>query len=161
MKTRFFERPGAFRSLTLIGPWVRDAPPSAIKDFASAALLSGPWKVRGWGMFYKTLYPSRKPDDFEAYFEALMANLREPGRFRALKGLGFGPKTASEERISRVQAPSLVVMGTKDPDWPEPAAEARWIAEELSAELLLVEGAGHYPRRRRCLRRWRRPWWIS
>ena len=139
------ERPDAFRSLTLIGPWLRDAPPSAIKDLATAALLSGPWKVRGWGMFYKTLYPTKKPDDFEAHYSALMANLREAGRFKALKGLGFSPKTASEERISLVGAPGLVVMGTKDPDWADPAAEGRWIAERLSAELLLVEGAGHYP----------------
>jgi hypothetical protein len=33
-------------------------------------------------------------------------------------GLGFSPKTASEERLSLVKAPVLVVMGTKDPDWP-------------------------------------------
>jgi pimeloyl-ACP methyl ester carboxylesterase len=139
------ERPDAFRTLTLIGPWVRDAAPSAIKNLASAALLSGPWKVRGWGLFYKTLYPTRKPADFKEYMAALMNNLREPGRFQALKGLGFSPKTASSERISRVKAPGLVVMGTRDPDWPDPAAEARWIAEQLSSELLLVEDAGHYP----------------
>jgi pimeloyl-ACP methyl ester carboxylesterase len=36
-------------------------------------------------------------------------------------------------------------MGTKDPDWSDPEAEARFIAEALSAELVLVEGAGHYP----------------
>ena len=39
----------------------------------------------------------------------------------------------------------MVVMGTKDPDWPDPVAEAKWIAAQLSAEVLLVEGAGHYP----------------
>ena len=96
-------------------------------------------------MFYKTLYPTRKPDDFDDYMNQLLKNLREPGRFEALKGLGFGPKTASEERINQVKAPALIIMGTKDPDWPDPEGEAQWIANQLSAEVHLVEEAGHYP----------------
>jgi pimeloyl-ACP methyl ester carboxylesterase len=36
-------------------------------------------------------------------------------------------------------------MGTKDPDWPDPSAEARFVADALQAELLLVPEAGHYP----------------
>ncbi len=36
-------------------------------------------------------------------------------------------------------------MGERDPDFPDPAAEAAWIAERLSARVLLVPGAGHYP----------------
>jgi pimeloyl-ACP methyl ester carboxylesterase len=139
------ERPEVFRSLTLIGPWLRDADAGFVQNAMTAVLMNGPWKVRGWGMFYKSLYPTRKPDDFDAYMEQLLTNLREPGRFDALKGLGFGPKTASEERVDRVQAPALVVMGTKDADWPDPEAEANWIVDQLSAELLLVEDAGHYP----------------
>lgn len=139
------ERPEAIRSLVLIGPWVRDAPSSFVKDAMTSVLLSGPWKVWGWTTFYKTLYPTRKPDDFDDYLTQLTANMHEPGRFTALKGLGFTPKTESEERIGRVQAPALVVMGTKDPDWPDPEAEANWIVDQLSGDLLFVEGAGHYP----------------
>jgi pimeloyl-ACP methyl ester carboxylesterase len=117
-----------------------------VQNLMTAVLLSGPWKVAGWTMFYKTLYPTRKPDDFDEYLDKMSANMREPGRFDALKGLGFSPKTASEERIGRVQTSSLVVMGTKDPDWPDPEAEGRWIVDHLSgSSLLLVEDAGHYP----------------
>jgi pimeloyl-ACP methyl ester carboxylesterase len=36
-------------------------------------------------------------------------------------------------------------MGTKDPDFPDPAAEGRLIAEQTGGKLELVEGAGHYP----------------
>jgi len=139
------EKPDAFRSLTLIGPWVRDAKQTFFQKLATAILLNGPWKVMGWAMFYKTLYPSQKPPDLDSYLNRLKANLREPDRFEALKSLGFGPKTASEQRINQVAKPALVVMGTKDPDWPDPVAEAEWIAGQLAAELLLVEGAGHYP----------------
>jgi AcrR family transcriptional regulator len=46
-------------------------------------------------------------------------------------------------------------MGTKDPDFSDPAAEARLTAERLtgSADVTLVHGAGHYPRRRAAHRR--------
>ena len=139
------ERPEAFHSLILIGPWVRDAETSFMQNVATSLLLTGPWKVRGWGMFYKTLYPTQKPADFDDYMDKLLTNLREPGRFDALRGLGFSPKTASERRIKQVRAPTLIVMGTKDPDWPDPEGEAQWIASQLSGEVYLVDGAGHYP----------------
>jgi pimeloyl-ACP methyl ester carboxylesterase len=36
-------------------------------------------------------------------------------------------------------------MGTKDPDFKDPAAEARLVSERLRAELAMIDGAGHYP----------------
>jgi pimeloyl-ACP methyl ester carboxylesterase len=36
-------------------------------------------------------------------------------------------------------------MGEKDPDFPAPETEARWIADRLKGEVLMVPGAGHYP----------------
>ena len=36
-------------------------------------------------------------------------------------------------------------MGEKVEDWPDPAAEVRFISEALNAEVLLVTYAGHYP----------------
>ena len=36
-------------------------------------------------------------------------------------------------------------MGSKDPDFKEPEAEARWVAENLKGTYTLIEGAGHYP----------------
>jgi pimeloyl-ACP methyl ester carboxylesterase len=139
------ERPEAIRSLTLIGPFVRDPQPSFMQTLTTGVLLRGPWKVSSWAMYYKTLYPSQKPSDFDAYLSKLKANLKEPGRYDALKGLGFAPKMASEQRLGQVKAPAVVVMGTADPDWPDPEAEARFVAKALSGELVLVKGAGHYP----------------
>lgn len=46
---------------------------------------------------------------------------------------------------NRVAAPALVVMGSKDPDFEDPAEEARWIAEKVHGTALVVDGAGHYP----------------
>ncbi len=36
-------------------------------------------------------------------------------------------------------------MGTKDPDFPDPVAEANTIAERTGGTAALIEGAGHYP----------------
>jgi pimeloyl-ACP methyl ester carboxylesterase len=36
-------------------------------------------------------------------------------------------------------------MGERDPDFPDPAAEARLIAGRLDGEVVMVPGAGHYP----------------
>ena len=53
--------------------------------------------------------------------------------------------TPARDRLDQVRSPALVVMGTKDADWPDPVAEARFVAGALKAELVLVPGAGHYP----------------
>jgi len=54
-------------------------------------------------------------------------------------------KEQVEKRLNMVKLPTLFIMGTKDPDWSDHRAEAQFISEKLSAKLLMVEGAGHYP----------------
>jgi len=139
------ERPQAIRSLILIGPFARTIKMSPVQQIGMWAIMHGPWKVRAWEMFYQSLYPTRKPDDFAAYLAKLRANLAEPGRFAATKAMGEAPRAPAEERFGRVQAPVLIVMGSKDPDFPSPEAEARLLAERLSGEVAIIEGAGHYP----------------
>jgi pimeloyl-ACP methyl ester carboxylesterase len=36
-------------------------------------------------------------------------------------------------------------MGSADPDFADPAAEATWIAETLHGTSVMIEDAGHYP----------------
>ena len=45
----------------------------------------------------------------------------------------------------KCRAPALVMMGTKDPDFPDPAAEARLVAGRLRGQVEMIDGAGHYP----------------
>jgi pimeloyl-ACP methyl ester carboxylesterase len=139
------ERPEAIHSLTLISPFVRDAKISLGQRIALAILLRGPWKVRNWITYYRSLYPTNKPADFEEYLESLRDNLKEPGRFKAMMTLGSSSRKPSEERFDKVEQPVLVIMGNKDPDWSDPDSEAQFIVDALSAELLMVNGAGHYP----------------
>ncbi|HEY5669523.1 MAG TPA: alpha/beta hydrolase [Anaerolineales bacterium] len=131
--------------LVLIGPFVRDMGPIWLGKLIITPLIGGPWGVALWGKYYSMLYPSRKPEDFEAYTRALQSNLRQPGRKQALQRMLLASKRASEERLGEVSAPALVIMGSRDPDFKDPGAEAKRVAEWLNGTAHMVEGAGHYP----------------
>jgi pimeloyl-ACP methyl ester carboxylesterase len=36
-------------------------------------------------------------------------------------------------------------MGTADPDFPNPTTEANELAAAMNANVVLIDGAGHYP----------------
>jgi pimeloyl-ACP methyl ester carboxylesterase len=108
-------------------------------------MMNNPWRVRLWGMYYGSLYPTRKPADFQDYLDKLLDNLAQPGRFDAANALGNSSRQPSAESLSHVKSPTMVIMGTKDSDFPDPAEEGRIVAGETGGKLALVEGAGHYP----------------
>jgi pimeloyl-ACP methyl ester carboxylesterase len=139
------ERPEALRSLVLIGAFVRPVKLNAFMSAGAWLLMHNPWRVRAWGKYYGTLYPTHKPADFEDYMRQLMANMAQPGRFDAAVALAECSREPSAERLKDVQAPVLVIMGSKDPDFPDPVAEGKYVAEQTGGTLALVEGAGHYP----------------
>ena len=138
------EAPELVKGLALIGPVVRGEGSWLSKLFYSA-LLSRPWGPGIWLRYLSKLFPSRKPADFVQYCAALKANLEEPGRMEAFLGMINASNSGSEERLARVNAPALVVMGSKDPDFKDPRLEAEWVAERLNGRSEIVEGAGHYP----------------
>lgn len=143
------EAPEQIAGIVLIGPAVRDADQPGWKTrmqrLVFGALFSKPWGPALWMRYFASLYPTAKPSDFAAYTRRLAANLREPGRLTALRRMVLASKAPSAERLTRVSAPAFVVMGTKDRDFPDPAAEARLVAAPLHAQVLMIEGAGHYP----------------
>jgi pimeloyl-ACP methyl ester carboxylesterase len=139
------ERPDQIRSLVLISPFVRVAKINPITQALFWLMMNNPWRVRTWVMYYGTLFPSHKPADFQEYLKQLKENLSERGRFDAVKRLGSSSRQPSAERLKRVEAPTLVIIGTKDPDFPDPAGEGRIVAEQIRGAVVSVEGAGHYP----------------
>jgi pimeloyl-ACP methyl ester carboxylesterase len=139
------EIPGAFAGIVLIDPFVREMPPSVfLNAFLKVATLR-PWGPSFWSMYYGSLYKSSPPSDLPAYREALVANLKEPGRIEAVKAMIFASKSPCEARIPKVRAPALVMMGSQDPDFDNPAAEAKWVADHLHGKKSMIAGAGHYP----------------
>jgi pimeloyl-ACP methyl ester carboxylesterase len=139
------ERPESIRSLVLIAAFAQETKPGLFMKAAIWFMMHNPWRAKTWRMFYRTLFPTQKPPDFEAYLDALTANLSEPGRFDAVRAFPSAPRQPWTERLPRVTVPALVMMGTKDPDFPDPAAEARYLADRIKGRLAMIEDAGHYP----------------
>jgi pimeloyl-ACP methyl ester carboxylesterase len=139
------ERPEAVAGLVLTGPFVRNAPMNPLLVAAFKAMMSGPWAGMMWTSYLPKLYPGRKPADFAEHRDRIAASLRKPGHRKAFTATTRTSHQPAEERLTAVKAPTLVVMGEADPDFGDPAGEARWIAEQLRAEVVLVPEAGHYP----------------
>jgi pimeloyl-ACP methyl ester carboxylesterase len=143
------QEPDAIAGLVLSGAFVREPQGSAFQrllfrlfnhTFPGRPL----WTAMAWPSFFK-----RRPADYAARKAELKANLGRPHGYDALARMttSEGSHAGTETMLGRVTAPALVVMGSKDPDFPDPAAEARFTADSLAgpAELVLVDGVGHYP----------------
>jgi pimeloyl-ACP methyl ester carboxylesterase len=139
------ERPDLVAGTVMIGPAVRDIPTPAVRRLAYKGLLQRLWGPTAWRIYYRSLYPESAPADMTDYIHRLTGNLREPGRFAVLQAMVWASKADVERRLDEVQAPVLVVMGSKDPDFKDPAAEARLVADRLHCEAIMIESAGHYP----------------
>jgi pimeloyl-ACP methyl ester carboxylesterase len=146
------EAPELIAGLVLIDPVVRDGDGPPWRRWLArrlyGALFAQPWGSAVWLRYFASLYPTVRPDDFQIYTRRLGASLQQPGRLRALRRLIGASKAAAEARLGQVTAPVLIVMGTKDRDFKDPAGEAQLVAGRLRsthAVVQLIEGAGHYP----------------
>lgn len=138
--------PEQVTGLVLLGPFVRNPPASRISLAIFRAMTAPFWVARMWKAYMPTLYSGSKPADFKEYREKVSASLRRPEYGKAFSLTARQTDHApAEVRLLQVSAPTLVVMGERDPDFKDPAAEAHWIGETLEAEVVMVPEAGHYP----------------
>lgn len=143
------ERADLVRGLVLVGPFVRDGKVSAIQRVLLRVAMTPLWAAASWKSYLPKLYAGRRPDDFDAHRDAIVASLKGPGRAKAFSLTTRISHAEAEARLGSVHAPTLVVMGELDPDFPSPAAEAAWIAEQLHGTVVMVPEAGHYPQSQR------------
>lgn len=139
------EAPAKVRGVVLIGPVVRDGPPRPAMQALMKLAFAGPWRVAFWLAWWSSLFTLRRPDDHAEAKAALRRNLQESGRMAALRTMVSLSKSDTESMLVSSRVPALVVMGERDPDFPDAAAEARWLAQCIHADLMLIDGAGHYP----------------
>lgn len=139
------ERPELVSGLVLIGPFVRNARMSAMQRLLLRVAMTPLWAAAAWKSYLPRLYAGRRPEDFDAYRARVVASLRRPGYARAFSRTTHVSHDPAEARLSAVTAPTLVVMGDKDPDFADPKAEAAWIAQTLRGEAVIVPEAAHYP----------------
>ena len=137
------EAPAAVSGLVLSAPFARQMPkPNPVMRPVIGAI--GRFRPL-WVAYWSSLFKTRKPDDFAAARTLLSRQLAEPGRMTALRAMLHADKGASSARFPEVSTPALVVMGTRDPDFPAPREEAELIAERLRGRVVMIDGAGHYP----------------
>jgi pimeloyl-ACP methyl ester carboxylesterase len=104
--------------------------------------------VRVWTRYLDHAYPGSKPADYAANLADLQDNLREPGRMAAARKMGLSQPKDAGARLAGLPCPALVIMGTLDPDWPDPGAEVQGIVAAMPAgrgRVVMIDGAGHYP----------------
>ena len=139
------DRPARVGGVVLLGPIVHDLEPSWFQKLALRIGFAGPWRVRFWITYWNSLFPTCRPADHGPVRAALTQNLREPGRMAALVAMVGLSKADTAAMMTDSRVPALVVMGSRDPDFPDAVAEARRLAAQLRARSLIVDGAGHYP----------------
>lgn len=148
--------PDLVSGIVEIGPFTRKVQYSLggivrIRRYRSGTLaMSGVMllhSLRSWMRYLDVAYP-HKPADYDAYIAALRAKLSEPGRMAEfLKTMKTSPADAGAA-LARITCPALVVMGTEDPDWADPQAEAEGIVAGMPAglgDVAMLKGRGHYP----------------
>jgi pimeloyl-ACP methyl ester carboxylesterase len=137
--------PDRVAALVLIGPFVRDPRGGAVKRLLLRAAMVARWAPSSWNSYLPKLYAGAKPADYDAYRRQVVASLERPGYARAFSLTTRTRHGAAERALGSLAVPALVVMGDRDPDFPDPAAEATWIATQLHGRVVLVADAAHYP----------------
>ena len=139
------ERADLVTGLVLVGPFVRNTSGAVMSLLMRLAMLR-PWAGLVWKAYLPKLYAGQQPPDQRTYLDSVAAAMSRPGHTAAFARLVAQLDHAVvEARLGEVKARTLVVMGELDPDFPDPKAEADWIAAHLDARVVMVAQAGHYP----------------
>ena len=142
-------QPGLVSGLVLVGPFVRNPTVGAGRRVLLRVAMAPLWAAISWKSYLPKLYAGRRPADFAEYRDQVVASLRRPGYARAFSLTTRTSHAAAQARLADVTASVLVVMGQQDPDFPDPAGEAGWIAQTMHAQVVMVPEAGHYPQSQR------------
>lgn len=140
------DRPEQVTGLVLVGPFVRNPSASAVMLAVFRTMMAPLWVATMWNLYLPTLYAGNKPAGFAEYRSTVIKSVKRPAYGKAFSRTAREVDHApAEAKLAAVTAPVLVVMGERDPDFKNPAAEAAWIGEALNGTVVMVPDAGHYP----------------
>ena len=142
------ERPDAVEALVLTGPLLRN--PSSGGSAARLLyplLFARPWGAAVWTRYYRgTLNRGRTAPWLDEHVAAIRTSMGDPAhlaQFRSLTmQLTHAPVTP---RLPEIHVPMLAFVGRRDPDFPDPVAEAAWLEREVGARVELLDDVAHYP----------------
>ncbi len=150
-------RPDLVSALVEIAPFTRAQKPDLGGLLRDGHYRKGMTRLMGvallrsaglWKSYLDHAYPGVKPADWADYLTALDDDLRRPGRMAVISAMGASAPKDAGAHLDRIRCAALVVMGTRDPDWADPRAEADGVVAGMPAglgQVTMIEGAGHYP----------------
>lgn len=124
------QAPELVTALVELGPFTRKQSVS-LGDLRSKRLRQGMLQlmkasmfgsVPAWRSYLEVAYPGVRPAGFTERLDRVEALLREPGRMKALQGMGRTTPVDAGAQLGNVRCPVLVLMGTAAPDWADPHA---------------------------------------
>lgn len=139
------QHPERVRAVVMLAPFALEHPLTFVQSMSLKLGLLRPWGASVWAGYYASLFPVRKPASLEVQRKAVRENMAQPGRLEALRAMGRTSIATCEAALPRVKAPNLVVFGSRDPDFPDPAAEGRAITALTHGTSIVIPDAGHYP----------------
>lgn len=134
------ERPDLVAGLVLIGPFVRNPPTNPVKALAFRLAMSWPWAPAMWHAFLPSLYPLRKPDDFEEHRAQIRASMRRPAT-HGRSPRRPGRRTRRWNRRSRRSRPGARRDGQRRPGLPGPH-ERGWLDRRSPGRSQRDDGRG-------------------
>ncbi|MCU1471224.1 MAG: alpha/beta hydrolase [Glaciihabitans sp.] len=142
-------RPELVSALVLVGPFVREPKMNALLGALMKIATAPLWAAPVWKTYLPSLYAGRKPADQAEFAAQANAAMKRRGYATTFSKTTHTTHDPAEAVLGKVSAPTLVVMGELDPDFPKPADEAYWIAGQLNGTVLMVTESGHYPQSQR------------
>ncbi|MFI6579005.1 alpha/beta fold hydrolase [Nocardiopsis sp. NPDC050513] len=142
------ERPDLVAGIALLAPFLRNEGDGALKRLVYRLMLVRPWGPPLLVAFYDRLNVGRTPRGHEEHKRRIRDMLRPRAHYRSV----VATVLARSEQIleaGELRARAAVIVGEQDPDWPDPAAEAAWVASVVHGSVEMVPECGHYPQSQR------------
>lgn len=139
------DRPDLITDLVFMGPFLRSASDNPVMKAAMRLLLARPWGRAGWRHYYASLWGANPPADLAEHKAAIARSLARPAFWRSFVITATRGHEEVPGRLGEITCRGLVIMGGRDRDFSDPAAEARWCADQIGGEVLMIDDAGHYP----------------
>ena len=137
------DRPDLIERLVLISAHLEAAP--SWQSIPLSLMLRGPYAGKMWAGQFRKGHPAAPPADLDEHADALVAMMDDPARRKAVRETLTAHRDGLDERIARVDVPTLVIMGGADSHFSDPAAEGVSIASQTGGTFQVVPDAGHYP----------------
>ncbi|EGZ20690.1 hypothetical protein PHYSODRAFT_396891, partial [Phytophthora sojae] len=147
-KTEGGPRVGA---VVLLGPILRESPMDSWFRPLSHLLFRPLYGAAIWASYYKTLYPGKRPEDFDAELEILKTHLQvEKGNILNVGRFARASKARVASSLLELgKCPTLPVLaffGMKDPDYADVNDEIMWFTTAVPyAQRFEDAEGGHYP----------------